>query len=196
MADLGEQALPLEVMAPFDYVALGHFHNHCQVAPRAFYAGSTERLSQSERTARKGFLEITLEPFSVSFHEVASRPMVDLPTINAAGKRGDQLISIIREKLAEVGGEDAIVRVNVDGISPETIKTIPAESLAELRQRSFDLNIRYERPDTGEDSLEFGRSAIGRLDHGLVDYIESLDLDEFDRDRLIREALQYLNLSE
>ncbi|HVP07328.1 MAG TPA: metallophosphoesterase, partial [Candidatus Acidoferrum sp.] len=34
MADLGEQELPLAVMEPFDYTALGHFHNYCRVAPR------------------------------------------------------------------------------------------------------------------------------------------------------------------
>ncbi|MEW5994937.1 MAG: DNA repair exonuclease, partial [Candidatus Zixiibacteriota bacterium] len=54
MAELGELEIPLEVMDGFDYVALGHFHNHCQVAPRVWYAGSTERLSQAERDVSKG----------------------------------------------------------------------------------------------------------------------------------------------
>ena len=196
MADLGEQELPVEAFQPFDYVALGHFHNYAQVAPRAFYAGSTERLSQSERGAAKGFVEVALEPFNVQFHTVKSREMVDVQAIDASGKRGDQLVALIREKLEALDASDKIVRINVEKVSAETMKTIPAETLAELKQRSFALNIRFEREKTeGEDS-RFGRSAIGRLDEAFVEYLKSIDLEGFDRDRLEREALKYLSLGD
>jgi DNA repair exonuclease SbcCD nuclease subunit len=163
MADLGEQELPVEVFKRFEYGAMGHYHNYTQVAPRAFYAGSTERLSQAERGVAKGFIEVDLEPFSVKFHEVPSREMVEIETIDAAGKRGDELVSIIRQKLDEVDASDKIVRVNVEKISSETMKTIPAEILAELKQKSFALNIRFEREKTEDETGQFGRSAIGRL---------------------------------
>jgi DNA repair exonuclease SbcCD nuclease subunit len=73
MADLGEQELPVDLMDRFDYTALGHFHNYCQVGKRAWYAGSTERLSQAERDTAKGFLEIDLDPLTVKFHQVHTR---------------------------------------------------------------------------------------------------------------------------
>jgi DNA repair exonuclease SbcCD nuclease subunit len=114
MADLGEQELPLEVMGQFSYTALGHYHNFCKVAPRAYYAGSSERLSQAEREAAKGFVEVDLEPFAVRFHEVKARRMIKLETINAAGKRGDQLFQIIKDRLNRVDSSDKIIRVQVE----------------------------------------------------------------------------------
>ncbi len=194
MADLGEQELPLGDFEGFDYVAMGHFHNYTQVAPRAFYAGSTERLSQAERGIPKGFVEVDLEPFAVSFHEVATREMVDVLPIDAAGKRGDQLVAEIREKLARIDSSDKIVRVNVEKVSAETLRTIPAADLAELKQKSFALNIKFEREKSDEDTSQFGRSAIGRLDEAFVEYLKSVDLEGFDRNRLEREALKYLTI--
>lgn len=196
MADLGEQELPIEVMERFDYTALGHFHNRCEVAPRAWYAGSTERLSQAERDADKGFIEVNLDPFAVGFHEVACRAMADLERIDATGKRGDELLSIIQEKLETLGSGDKIIRVNVEGITDETMKTIPADLMAQLKEKSFSLDIRFEREKGDSEASQFGRSAIGRLDQSFIEYLKSVDLKGFDADRLIREALKYLNPGE
>ncbi len=196
MADLGEQEIPLDVMNRFDYTALGHFHNFCRVAERAYYAGSTERLSQSEREAPKGFIELELEPFKLVFHEIKSRPMVDLPAIDARGKRGDQLTDIIRAELDKLDSSDKIVRVKVEGITEEIMKTIPADALAELKQKSFALDIRFEKEKTAGDGHQFGRSAIGRLDEGFIAYLDTVALEGFDKERLKKEALRYLNLAE
>jgi len=195
MADLGEQELPVEVMDRFDYTALGHFHNFCQVASKAWYAGSTERLSQSEREAAKGFLTVELSPLRVKLHEVTTRAMVDLETINAAGKRGDQLAEIIKERLEAIESSDKIVRVKVEGVSPETLKTLPAETLAELKQKAYALDIRFEKEkDDTAETLD--RPAIGQLDKSFTQFLETVDLSGFDRDRLVREALKYLTAPE
>jgi exonuclease SbcD len=196
MADLGEQELPLEVMEPFDYTALGHFHNYCQVAPKAWYAGSTERLSQSEREVAKGFLEVDLDPLQVCFHEVHSRSMVDLPTVNATGKRGDQVARLIEDSLANVDSSGKIVRVKVEGVTPEMLKTFPAAALAELKSRAYALDIRFEKEKVEGEPGQFGQSAIGRLDQSFLAYLETVPLEGFDRDRLIREALGYLKAEE
>jgi len=196
MADLGEQELPVEVMNRFDYTALGHFHNYCRVADRAYYAGSTERLSQSEREAAKGLVEVELEPFKVVFHEIKSRPMLDLQPIDARGKRGDQLAELIRQELEKVDSSDKIVRVKVEGMTEEIMKTIPADAMAELKQKSFSLDVRFEKEKTEENSTQFGRSAIGRLDESFVAYLDTVELKGFDKDRLTKEALKYLNLAE
>ena len=196
MADLGEQELPLELLERFDYAALGHFHNYCQVAARAYYAGSTERLSQAEREAAKGFLEVDLEPFRVTFHEICTRQMVDLQTINAAGKRGDQLAQIIRDKLEEVDSSDKIIRVRVEGVTPETLKTLPAEAIAEMKQNSYSLDIRFQREDDEEGEARFSRPAVGQLDRSFAQFLDTADLRGFDREQLLREAIKYLRAEE
>jgi DNA repair exonuclease SbcCD nuclease subunit len=192
MADLGEQELPLEIMAPFDYTALGHFHNCCQVGPRAWYAGSTERLSQSEREAPKGFLEVSLDPFAVTFYEVATRPMVDLLTVDASGRRGDQVLADIRRRLQDIGSTDKIVRIKVEGVSDETLRTMPSDQLADLKRQTFALDVRFEKAKDPEAESQFGQSAIGRLDQGFVTYLETVDLTGFDQERLVAGALKYL----
>jgi DNA repair exonuclease SbcCD nuclease subunit len=196
MADLGEMELPLEFLDRFDYAALGHFHNFCQVSERAWYAGSTERLSQSEREAAKGFAVVETDPLEVRFEEVKTRTMIDLPKVDASGKRGDQVVEIIRQQLDAVGSSDKIVRVNVENVSPETLKTLPAEVLVELREKAYSLDIRFDKAAADEEPTEFGRSAIGRLDQSFLNYLETVDLKGFDKDRLIGEAMKYLKAEE
>lgn len=196
MLDLGEQEIPLDVMDGFDYVALGHFHNHCKVGARAYYAGSTERLSQAERDAAKGFVEIDLDPFRVTFHEVRCREMIDIEAIDASGKRGDQLAVILREKIEHLDSSDKIVRVRVEGVTEETLKTMPTEVISTLKQKSFSLDVSFEKAKTEDSGTSFGRSAIGRLDAGFVEFLETVDLSGFDRERLKREALKYLSSEE
>jgi DNA repair exonuclease SbcCD nuclease subunit len=193
MADLGEQELPIDIMESFDYTALGHFHNYCKVAERSFYAGSTERLSQSERESPKGFVEVILQPFSVNFHEVQCRQMVDLTPIDARGQRGDELAALLKDKLSEVDSSDKIVRVKVSGVTEETLKTIPADVIADLKQKSFALDISFEKQKNGQESTGFGRSAIGRLDSEFLRFLETIDLKGFDSDKLRQMALTYLS---
>ena len=192
MADLGEQEIPLSLFDKFDYTALGHFHNYTGVAERAYYAGSTERLSQSEREASKGFLVVDLEPFKVEFKPVMCREMISLQTINAAGKRGDQVAAIIQEMVDSVDSSDKIVRLKIEGISEETLKTIPADVISMLKQKSFSLDISFEKEKSEESVSTFGRTAIGRLDSGFLRFLESVDLTGFDSERLRQEALKYL----
>jgi len=193
MAELGEQELPLDVLNRFDYTALGHYHNSRQVGGgRVWYSGSTERLSQAEREADKGFLEVSLKPFRVKFHKMACREMVDIQPINAAGKRGDQLAAIIKEKIEDIGSSDKIVRIKIQGVTEETLSTLPVDVISSLKQDAFSLDISFERAKDDNDSLKFGRSAIGRLDEGFLRFLDVVDLEGFDRERLKREALKYL----
>lgn len=191
MADLGEQEIPLDVINRFDYTALGHYHNFRQVGPRAWYAGSTERLSQGERDAVKGFVEIELEPFAVRFHEVAARAMITLPDIDATGTRGDQLAEQIKKQVEAIGSGDKIIRVKVRNVAPETLNTLPAATLAALKKEAFALDISLEKV-AAEENPQFGRAAVGRLDQAFARYLETADLSGLDQKRLLEQALRYL----
>jgi len=192
MADLGEQELPVDVLDRFDYAALGHFHNFSRVGERAWYSGSTERLSQAEREAPKGFVVLDMKPFEIRLQEVSCRAMVDVPTIDATGKRGDELARILAEQVAQVDGSDKIVRVKVTGVSEETLKTIPAAEIAALKERSFALDIRLEKGPGDASDPQFGRSAIGRIDERFLEFLDMADLQGFDRERLKSAAMRYL----
>lgn len=195
MADLGEQEIAPELLEPFGYVALGHYHNFTQVGSRTFYAGSTERLSQAERGSAKGVLEVVLEPFSVVFHEIPTRAMVDLPAIQAAGKRGDELAEEISRKLAEIDSPDKIVRLTIAGVTDELLGTLPSGALDRLRKENFQLDIRLEK-ESPEAPIAFGRVVGQGLEQKLIEFIRSSELKGFAPDRLVDLARQYLHRAE
>ncbi|MEW5995628.1 MAG: hypothetical protein AB1744_14700, partial [Candidatus Zixiibacteriota bacterium] len=117
-------------------------------------------------------------------------------TINAAGKRGDQLAVILKERIEGLRSDDKIVRINVEGVTEETLKTMPTDIINELKQKSFDLRISFEKTRDEEAGVAFGRAAIGRLDVGFLEFLDSVDLTGFDRERLKQEALKYLQVED
>lgn len=122
--------------------------------------------------------------------------MLDLATINATGKRGDELVAMIREKLEQVESENKIVRVKIDHISPETLKTMPPEAMAELKRNNFDLRIKFEKEADDEEHKQFGRSGIGNISDSLEEFLNTQDLTGFDSARILKQALAYLNTAE
>ncbi len=193
MADLGEQEIPKESFEGFDYIALGHYHNFSQVAPHAYYAGATERTSQSERDFAKGFVQVDLDPWNVSFVEIPSRVMLDMPALDVSGKRGDEIAEAVKEEIEKIGGGDKVVRLTVKGASEEALKTIPSGVIADLRQRTYALDIRFEKDRSESQATQFGRAAIGRLDKSFVTFLDTVDLSGFDSERLRAEGLKYLS---
>lgn len=196
MADLGEQELPIEIMSKFDYTALGHYHNYSKINEKAYYAGSTERITLSEKNHAKGYISVDINPFKVTFNEIECRQMLDLTPINARGQRGDQLAKIIEENIINIDSSNKIVRLKVENVSEETLKTLPMDVLNKLKQRSFSLDISFKKEEAKKDDPEFGRSAIGRIDHGFIKFLESVKLEGFDIERLKREAIKYISESE
>ena len=73
---------------------------------------------------------------------------MDLEVIDASGQRGDQVLETLKQKLEQVGTSDKIVRVRVTNVSPETLKTLPAAQLSELKERAFALDVRFEKTVT------------------------------------------------
>ena len=69
------------------------------------------------------------------------------------------------------------------------------DTLAELKQKAYALDIRFEK-EKDEAAERLDRPAIGQLDKSFVQFLEEVDLADFDRERLIREALKYLTAPE
>ena len=118
--------------------------------------------------------------------------MIDIPVVNATGKRGDELARILSEHVARVDSADKIVRIRVTGVSEETLRTIPTAEIAALKERSFALDIRLEKEASDSSDPQFGRTAIGRIDERFLEFLETVDLQGFDRERLKRAAMKYL----
>ncbi|NNM04259.1 MAG: hypothetical protein HKO65_04080, partial [Gemmatimonadetes bacterium] len=140
--------LPLDP-APWDYVALGYHHQHQQVAPRVFYSGSLERVGPEpwrEAAQEKGFLSFDLETGTSRFHPIPGRAVVALAPIRVPRGESGKLSGKVREVLGEVpGGIDGkIVRLRIEGLTPEEVKKEDRGLFAELRDKALHLAIEVD----------------------------------------------------
>ena len=135
--------------APWDYVALGYLHQHQQVAPKTYYSGSLERVGPEpwrEAAQEKGFLTFDLVSGHSRFHPIQGRPVVALAPIRMPRGEAAHLVSRVREVLGEVpGGIDGkIVRLRIEGLSPEEVKREDRGLFAPLRAKALHLAVEVD----------------------------------------------------
>jgi len=140
--------LPLDP-APWDYVALGYLHQHQQVAPRVYYSGSLERVGPEpwrEAAEEKGFLSFDLESGTSRFHPIPGRAVVALAPIRIPRGESSKLAGKVKEVLGEVpGGIDGkIVRLRIEGLTPEEVMREGQGLFAKLRDQALHLAIEVD----------------------------------------------------
>ena len=134
----------------WDYIALGGEHRHGKVTANARYPGSLERVALDpwdEAMDEKGFLTVDLERDEVIFHTIPGRPVVALAPIKVVSGDADRLRRRVQEVMAEVpGGIDGkIVRLSLQGASPEDLLALQGDQLAGLRRRALHLAVEAGR---------------------------------------------------
>ncbi len=133
----------------WDYVALGYLHQHQQVAAKTFYSGSLERVGPEpwrEAAQEKGFLTYDLESGTSRFHPIPGRPVVALAPIRIPHGESAHLSGKVREVLGEVPGgiEGKIVRLRIEGLSPEEVRREDQGLFAPLRDQALHLAIEVD----------------------------------------------------
>ncbi|MEZ5359012.1 MAG: exonuclease SbcCD subunit D [Candidatus Zixiibacteriota bacterium] len=197
MADLSEQEISSEYFERgFDYVALGHYHNYTRVAPNTYYSGSTDRLSMSEANHSKGFVEVDLAnpdlDGRITFHEIHTREMVDLPAVKAKGRSVEDIMSELEGKIAQRQPEDKIIRLKITDIPEETYRALPFTKIAELKNGSFSLDIKFEKEEKPEENL-YADINLGRLDIAFEKFMEKKTVEDLDKKRIFSMALDLFN---
>ena len=135
--------------APWDYVALGYLHQRQEVAPRVHYPGSLERVGPEpwrEAAQEKGFLSFDLESGTSRFHPIPGRAVVALAPIRVPKGESSKLAGKVREVIGEVPGgiEGKIVRLRIEGLTPEEVKREDKGLFAELRDQALHLAIEVD----------------------------------------------------
>ena len=179
--ELGEVDLPNHVLeGRFDYVALGHYHYFHQHKENTYYAGATERFSFAEAGAEPGFLILDFSDggFTVEHVPIESRPMIDLPRIDASGMSGPDLSEAVLERTEKAALDGAIVRLKVRDTSRGMAGAVDRALLRDLKRRCLDFSL--EVTETGAEAspgadAEVGFSSLeeefkafvsGRREHG------------------------------
>ncbi len=102
----------------WDYVALGHIHQHQNLAadgerPPIVYSGSLERIDFGEEVETKGFCWVELERGATrwSFMPVAARPF---RTLHVDARGEEDPTRLVIERIATRDLKDAVVRVTIE----------------------------------------------------------------------------------
>lgn len=120
MDEYGERVFPeaaLSSINEFDYTALGHWHNAQSAGrkyPRAWYSGSTERLSDREADTEKGFCTVEFigpGKVKIEFHPVNVRPWRRYDIRDCGGGSIESILSSIKEHADSADHNDAMVSV-------------------------------------------------------------------------------------
>lgn len=147
MEEYGEQVFPPEFeekLQGFQYVALGHWHNYQQVNlhPNAWYSGSTERFSDTEIGAEKGFINLNLAAdgtFTNTFEVIPTRPWLKFEAHHCHALSVDELREKIKTFAAENDTQGAILSLIFNDIRVEQSLEIGNQHLREIFPHCFQL---------------------------------------------------------
>lgn len=195
----------------WDYVALGHYHVHQQVAENAWYSGSIDYTSLDVwgdlaavedlgRNAGKGFVEFDLETGKHQFHRVPhSRDFVDLKAINARNMSVAEIDAAILRAVEKCKGgiDDKVVRLVVRDIPRHVVRELDHRAIREFKQRALHFHLVPHRPEP----LPRPGQAAPTKRPSVVDVVrEQLRMRELppdlDRERLIELGMKYLSDAE
>lgn len=195
----------------WDYVALGHYHVYREIAPNAFYSGSIDYTSANAwgekyeegvaRIAGKGIIEQDLATGRHVFHPLeASRALVDLVPISAAGLTAADVDAAIREAVEGVPGgiDDKVVRLIVRDVPRHLARELDHKALRDYQRRALHFLLDTRRPDPTRSSAIAGapgkRPSLADL---VRDTLERRVIDaDIGREALVSLGLHYLDEAE
>jgi hypothetical protein len=179
---------------------------HREIAPNAYYAGSLDYTSANawgelveERDAGvpgKGFVERDLASGRHTFHPLPpSRPLLDLPRIDAKGMTAAELDAAIRATVdAAPGGiDDKIARLVVKDVPRHVVRELDHKSLREFKRRALHFHLDTRRPEILRTSVGGAPGRRPSLADTVRDKLRTRLLpSDVDREQLVALGLKYL----
>jgi DNA repair protein SbcD/Mre11 len=203
--------VPAEVLqdTAWDYIALGHYHVHRPVGPRAYYAGSLDYVSadpwgelRAEAKAGlpgKGLVEVDLAAHRVTFHPLPpGRPFLDLPPVQGRGLGAEELDARIRAAVEAVPGgiDDKVLRLVVHDVPRPVARDLDQAALREWRRRALHFRLDLRRPEPARLAMSAAPGQRPTLTDAVRAHLEAHPLDaELARDRFVALGLRYLERS-
>jgi hypothetical protein len=194
----------------WSYVALGHYHVYRQLAPNMYYSGSMEYTSvntwselaeeKSVKLPGKGMVEYDLATAKRKFHPLQStRPLVDLPPINARGMSSADLDAAIQAGVERISGgiDDKIVRQVVRDVPRHIARELDHKALRELKRRALHYHLDTRRPEVIRAVASGGPGRRPSLADTVRDHLQRRVMPgDIDRERLVGLGLDYLREAE
>jgi len=193
MNEFNELFIPAETLSKdFDYIALGHYHNHTKLSDNAYYSGSTEHLSFTEANSKKGFMLIDLkkQKTNVKFVEIKTRPMVDAEAIKCTNLRLEQIMDKIKKTVKEINPKKKTFRIKLEDISPKIYRNL---DFGEIRKISSDA-VHYEiKADIKQDEelKKTDSSKINKLASEFEQFLKKQGLE--DSNTILELGISYID---
>ncbi|HEX8392160.1 MAG TPA: DNA repair exonuclease [Longimicrobium sp.] len=135
----------------WDYVALGHYHICTDLAPNMWYAGGIERTSTNiwMEKEEKGFLLFDTETGTAEFQPVRTRPVVDLPRLDARGLSPAEVDESIHAAVSRVpeGIRGKLVRMVVGDIPRAVVRELNHRRIREWKAEALHFHLDARPPE-------------------------------------------------
>ena len=199
MDEYGEQVFPLEFeekLLEFQYVALGHWHNYqnTSVSPNAWYAGSTERMSDSEIGADKGFVLLDTHDdhrYTINFYTVPARPWHKLDLLHCHQKTISELMDEIGQFKSTHDTAESIVTLNMLDIKVEQSIELSNSRLRDLFDDCFQLLPKRKTWSSQFFSETLSSNPFESLDRQFAEYVRSKYPEDTETSAQIIERSKY-----
>jgi len=177
----------------FDYIALGHFHDHTRLDDRCAYSGSTERYSFTEAGKKKGFLEINVvsDQLQSTFRELSARVMLDLGVVNVMNMNMEEVRHAIEKRLSSGSIDDAVVRVKIEKITKEVYKGLDHTLLDLLTKKALYFRFNWDIVDDAVLGMDYSSQFRGLI-REFQDYIDKSIVENLEKERLKEMGSHYL----
>lgn len=189
-AEFNELTLDPSWFAPFDYVALGHYHGAKEITPNAWYCGAPERVSMSESGEEKGFLDVRLTPSpTAKFRPLAGRTYMDLGRLDATGMDAAAVRSAAESAIARIP-PGAVARLRILELDSALRGALDVRALEAAGKHALVLDLRLEY--AGKTEYAAGSAEFGRLTDEFDAFLSQNPAPGLDRKRLADIARQVL----
>ena len=167
----------------FDYVAIGHYHNYVKVAKNSWFCGSSERMSFNEAGCAKGFLEVDLTgEAKTNLIKVATRPMIDMTPIDAAGKDSVVLLDEVIRLIEKEEPSGKVIRLTIRNIPQHVMSTLDTKRIREAAKDAVHFEPKYEKINE-EGQVEEVNITSGGIREEFLSFLEaSKDITAKDKD--------------
>jgi DNA repair exonuclease SbcCD nuclease subunit len=191
-SEFNEQDVPSGYLhKDFDYIALGHYHEFCEVEPNAFYSGSPERLNFLEAQHNtKGFVETDLKA-KPTFHELTTRPMINLPTIDCSTMDRFDIPNEIKKRIESITPKNKIIRLKVQNMPVEIYRSLDFNQLRKLTADALQFEIQYEVTKE-ELGVQTSGLKFEQLSTEFNTFIKNEAIEGLDKKKLAELGIEYL----
>jgi DNA repair exonuclease SbcCD nuclease subunit len=196
--EFNEQVVPQnELPAGMDYTALGHYHRCVEVAPGAWYAGSTERVTFREAGETKSVNVVDLASGAVETAPLeGTRPMLELPVLPCRGMDEAAVPGAVYARLADAPLDGAIAKLKVLGVAPHVWAMLDFARVRKLTAAAlhFELQPEIVRSDDAGAGAAAG-ATLGALPDEFEAFLAKRPV-EADKDALLATAKALLREAE